>query len=216
MRDPPEGGCCKCIFSFTITLALTALFLWLSLRPSNPTFSINQFYVFTLNNNTNNNHTIFYDLKLNNNNNDKGIYYDALNLTFYYKFSNFSYYPIGSGNYTGFYQGHGKHTDRVGVVVMRSGVVVKWENDVFETVSKNGVVVFRVEVVTAVRFRIVFWKTKRRRFEVGSDLRVDDHGGLIKRKKNKGIKLSNGVGVIKEWFKLLISLISVVIVVLLW
>lgn len=58
--------------------------------------------------------------------------------------------------------------------------------------AANGSALFRVELTTAVRYKIIFWKTKRHRLVVGADLQVNDDGSLVKRKKKKGIKLSSG------------------------
>lgn len=62
-----------------------------------------------------------------------------------------------------------------------------------------------MELATAVRFKIIFWKTKRHRLVVGADLQVNDQGSLVKRKKNKGIKLSSQAAAkfkVKSWFHL--------------
>lgn len=190
-RSEPEQSCGRCCCSFIFTSGLTALFLWLSLRSSSPTCSIEQFDAFALNKTSNSttqtkttNHSLFYDLKLKNRNKDMGVYYDALNLTFYYASK-----PIGNTTYPAFYQGHQKDTNRIGSFDATRGV--NWENAT-AAVSTNGSAVFRVELATAVRYKIIFWKTKRHRLVVAADLHVNDQGSLVKRKKNKGIKLSSG------------------------
>ncbi|XP_021755852.1 protein NDR1-like [Chenopodium quinoa] len=189
-----EGSCCRCCCSFIFTIGLTALFMWLNLKPSNPVYSIENFNVFALNKTANNsiyyknNHTIRYDFKLNNKENkDKGVYYDALNLTFYYydalnpSLANKTL--LGNDTITPFYQGHGKRTHRVRTIDAGG---VRWENATATTSF------FRVELNTTVRFKIVFWKTKRRhRFGLFADLHVDEQGSLLKRKK-KGIKFRSG------------------------
>ncbi|KAJ8420138.1 hypothetical protein Cgig2_033912 [Carnegiea gigantea] len=196
----PEQGCCRCCCSFIFTAGLTALFLWLSLRPSSPTCSIEQFDAFALNKTSNSttqtktktkttNHTLYYDLKLKNRNKDMGVYYDALNLTFYYASR-----PIGNATYPAFYQGHQKDTHRIGSFDATRGV--NWENAT-AVVSTNGSAVFRVELATAVRYKIIFWKTKQHRLVMAADLHVNDQGSLVKGKKNKGITLSSGAAKIK-------------------
>ncbi|KMS98507.1 hypothetical protein BVRB_4g092000 [Beta vulgaris subsp. vulgaris] len=208
-----ESSCCRCCISFIFTSGLTALFLWLSLRPSNPTCSIENFDVFILNKTANstfkNNHTILYDLKLNNKGNkDKGIYYDTLNLTFYYKPNLTLINTLGNATYVPFYQGYGKNTHRKGSIDARG---VKWENATATTA------VFRVELNTLVRFKIVFWKTKRHRLDLKADLLVNEQGSLIKRKKKKGIKLTSGVGNSMSCSKfMLLGVLGVLIFVHFW
>lgn len=180
-----SGGCCKCCFSFIVTLGLTALFLWLSLRNSNPTCSIQYFYIPALNKtlNSTQNTTINIHLKLDNGNKDKGINYDAVNLTFYYPPNN-TQHPIGNKTIRQFYQGHKKKATKKESVDTRG---VNWE-EVSRAVS-NRTVVFRVDLVTAVRIKIMWWRTKRRKLMVGGDVEVNDQGIKVKK---KGIKLKSG------------------------
>ncbi|KAK1360768.1 hypothetical protein POM88_045242 [Heracleum sosnowskyi] len=49
MSDRANRSCCNFCCTFIFTSGLTALFLWLSLRPSNPTCSIQHFDVPALN-----------------------------------------------------------------------------------------------------------------------------------------------------------------------
>ncbi|KAL0306417.1 UNVERIFIED_CONTAM: hypothetical protein Sradi_6059000 [Sesamum radiatum] len=62
--------------------------MWLSLRTSKPTCSIQDFYIPALNRSDNstatrNNHTIRFDLKLDNGMKDKGVHYANISLTFF-------------------------------------------------------------------------------------------------------------------------------------
>ncbi|CAK9150285.1 unnamed protein product [Ilex paraguariensis] len=186
MSDSDGGGCCRCCCSFILTSGLTALFLWLSLRTSNPKCSIQNFYVPALNKtlNSTTNHTIFFDLKLDNTNKDKGVHYDAVNLTFYYG-PNVSFLI---GNYTvhGFYQGHGKNTHRKYLLDTRG---VPWD-EALKAVSNGSLAVFRVDLVTAVRFRIIGFKTKRHKLDLKANVEVDGTGDKLKKKK--GIRLKSG------------------------
>ncbi|KAL2943833.1 Protein NDR1 [Bienertia sinuspersici] len=206
-----DTSCCRCCCSFIFTLGLTALFLWLNLKTNNPTCSIENFDVFVLNKTApnfiiKNNHTIRYDLKLNNKNNkDKGIYYDTLNLTFYHK-PNTSLITLGNATFDPFYQGHEKSTHRINTLDARG---VKWENATAVTAK------FRVELNTSVRFKIVFWKTKRRRLELGADLEVNDQGSLVKKKK-KGVKLTSGATNNKGCYFELLPYLSVFILFCFW
>lgn len=187
-----EGGCCRCLCSFILTTGLTALFLWLSLRGSNPKCSIQDFYVPALNLSANStvrssNHSIYFDLKLDNGMKDKGVRYDDINLTFYYSPNHTNYNNLPIGNYTinRFYQGHGKDTHRKALVETRG---VPWAN-ASETVSSNGTVVFRLDLSTKVRYKILFWYTKKHKFTVGANVDVNATGQKVNSKK--GIRLKS-------------------------
>ncbi|PIA31904.1 hypothetical protein AQUCO_04700042v1 [Aquilegia coerulea] len=179
----PEGGCCRCCTGFIFTSGLTALFLWLSLRPDSPTLSIEDFYLPALNKTLNDtsNTTISFDFKLNNPNKDKGIYYNALNLTIYYS-HNFSLLPVANYTIPRFYQGFKKKAHRKQTVPT---VGLPLDDAIREDLK-----VFRVDVKTAVRYKIIFWKTKHHSIKVGSNLTVNDMGALVKKKK-KGVKLKS-------------------------
>ncbi|CAK9182914.1 unnamed protein product, partial [Ilex paraguariensis] len=185
MSDYGGAGCCRCCFSFLLTSGLTTLFLWLSLHTSKPVCSIQDFYVSALNKtlNSTSNHSIFFDLKLENQNIDKGVYYDAINLTFYYG-PNISL-PIANYTVSGFHQGHKKYTHRKDLVDARG---VPWD-EVFRGVSNGSVAVFRVDLATTVRFKVISWKTKRHKLDLKGNVKVDDSG---KKVETKGIKLKNG------------------------
>ncbi|XP_021755507.1 protein NDR1-like [Chenopodium quinoa] len=177
------GGCCGVI----TTVAISAILFWfLIIRTSKPVCSIEEFDIFSLTNSTNNvihhnntshyNNTISYDLKLNNKNHNKGIFYDAVDVTFYYKSKSYS---IRNDTFPPFYQGRLKSTHRYGKFDVRG---VKWENE-------TAPVMFKVELKTAVRFKNTIWKTHRHQVVVEADLKVNSEGSLIKGKGNKGIVL---------------------------
>ncbi|XP_048497853.1 protein NDR1-like [Beta vulgaris subsp. vulgaris] len=175
---------CKKCCSYIFSLGLTALSLWLLLYQKTPTCSIEQFDVFALKEttttNNNNSNNVHYDLKLKNRIINKGIYYDTLNVTFYEK-NNF----IGNAIFSPFYQGYHKGTHRVGDIEARG---VQWEN------VTAAMMVFRVELATAVRYKHLLWKSKRHHLVVGADLKVNDQGSLVKGKGNKGITLISKAG----------------------
>ncbi|KAK6154402.1 hypothetical protein DH2020_008650 [Rehmannia glutinosa] len=186
-KPPPpmaeNGGAGECCCSFIFTSGLTALFMWLSLRTYKPTCSIQHFYVPALNKSDNSsaNHTIFFDLKLDNNMKDKGVHYDNINLTFFYT-QNDSRLLIANYTVPAFYQGHGKKARRKNLVEA-SGA--PWA----AAVSNGSTVGFRVGLATRVKFKIMFWYTKRHSLVVGGDVAVDGSGGKVKK---KGIKLKSG------------------------
>jgi hypothetical protein len=191
MADGGDGDCCKCCCSFIFTSGLTALFMWLSLRTYKPTCSIERFYVPPLNLSGNstanrNNRTIDFDLKLKNGMKDKGVHYATINLTFSYILNN-SRQPIANYTLPEFYQGHEKKANRKQLV--RNISLMPWDAAI-DMVSNGSTVTFRVDLATRVKFKIMFWFTKRKSLVVGGDVVVDNSGGM--KKKKKGIKLKSG------------------------
>lgn len=167
--------------------------MWLSLRTSNPTCSIQSFYAPGLNQTLNKtgNTTIYFLLKFDNVNKDKRVYYDNVNLTVSYRTSiaqtvNASQ-VIKNLTIHSFKQGHNKKAKKNQSFVP-ADALFDWKAANRE-VSANGKVVFRVELATALRFKILAWKTKRHRFIVGADVEVNNQGA---KEKKKGIKLSGG------------------------
>ncbi|XP_058071052.1 protein NDR1-like [Magnolia sinica] len=174
-----SSDCCRWCIGFQFTLGLTALFMWLSLRPSKPTLSIEKFYVPALNKTAISNlsavippvnTTVTFDLKLRNENKDKGVYYDDLNITLYYG-PNHS--VVGHMTLPSFYQGHKKTAHRNDG--LRAEGRAFWENAT-RTVSEQNSTVFRVGLWTAVRYKIVGVKTKRHRFRLVADMKLNEEG----------------------------------------
>ncbi|KAF9588069.1 hypothetical protein IFM89_007310 [Coptis chinensis] len=186
MAEPQ--GCCSCCTGFIISLGLSALFLWLSLKPSKPTLSIEEFYVPALNKtaaNDTKSDIITFTLKLNNKaNKDKGVYYDALNVTLYHT-QNLSN-PVANVTIIPFYQGFKKHTSRK--INVTASKAMPWSTALNEV--SNGTV-FRVDLKTKLRYKIILFKTKRHSIMVGGNITVTDQGSMVKPKK-KGVKLSCG------------------------
>ncbi|KAJ7948479.1 protein NDR1-like [Quillaja saponaria] len=191
-----SDGCGRCCLSFILTLGLTALFFWLSLRTDKPKCSIEHFYVPALNKSLNSPHntSIYFMLQLNNPNKDKGIHYDNVNLTF--SVSNNpnatsvsnnpnTTHQIGNTTIVGFRQGHGKKAKKWNFTETNG---VNWT--AFRHVLNNSTVVaFRVDFATAVKYKILFWYTKRDGLKLRANVEVDSSGEKVPRKK--GIKLTS-------------------------
>ncbi|XP_031250116.1 protein NDR1-like [Pistacia vera] len=180
----PQGqeqrrGWCRCCCNLIFSLGLTSLFMWLNLRTSNPKCSIQDFYLPALNKSLNSPHntTLYFTLKLVNTNTDKGVYYDPVNFTIVNKANATDY--IGNYVVPKFYQGHKKKARKHGSVKVDKRVLSR-------VVFSDGTAIFRVDLATAVRFKIMAWKTKRHRIRVGADVMVNDHGTF----NEKNIKLS--------------------------
>ncbi|KAJ7981611.1 protein NDR1-like [Quillaja saponaria] len=180
-------GCCKCCCSFILTLGLTALFLWLSLRTDKPKCSIEYFYLPALNKSLNSqqNTSIYFILQLNNPNKDKGIRYENVNLTFSVLDNLNKTHQIGYKTIGGFYQGHNKKAKKKDFVETRgfNGTAVSGE------ALNNKTVVFRVDFATAVKYKILLWFTKRHKLMLGANVVVDSSGEKVDQKK--GIRLKS-------------------------
>ncbi|XP_040988438.1 protein NDR1-like [Juglans microcarpa x Juglans regia] len=180
----PAGGCCRCCCSFIFTLGLTSLFMWLSLRTNDPNCSVQNFYLPALNKtlNTPRNNTLIFMVRLDNTNKDKGVYYDNVSLTFYDSPNKSQSHLIGNYTIPGFHQGHHKKAEKSGETEVNMTLV-------FLAVAPNGTAEFRVDLATAVRFKILWWKTKKHRLTRGGSVLVDDKGAKVNK---KGIKLRSG------------------------
>ncbi|XP_062169277.1 protein NDR1-like [Alnus glutinosa] len=179
-------GCCKCCLRLMISIGVLSLVVWLTLRADKPKCSIQYFYLPALNKtlNTPTNSTLYFLLRLDNGNKDKGIYYDALNLTFHDNPNRSLSHLIGSHTIPGFYQGHQKKAKKGGDVQVNTTLVSR-------SGFPNGPAIFRVDLATAVRFKNIFWKwkTKRRQFVVAANVEVNDQGTKVNK---KGIRLKSG------------------------
>ncbi|XP_065864583.1 protein NDR1-like [Euphorbia lathyris] len=189
--------CSSC--SSLITLGFSGFFIWLALKVSKPKCSLQKFYIPSLNQtlNATGNATFFFQIKLQNPNRLKGIYYDAVNVTFLYRPTNNQ--SVGTFSIPGFYQGHRKKALKGGQL-NASGID---REAVFREVS-NGSAVFRVDLATAVRYKILAWKTKRHRITVGADLNISDQGTFINSDKDirltsNSAKIGNNFGKISNF-----------------
>lgn len=138
--------------------------------------------------NTPKNTTVYVTMRLENGNKDKGIHYDNVNL-------NLSYIPniseprsnvsLIDGNFIpAFYQGHKKKATKP---VNFSAEKLNW-TEVKRVFSTNKTVYFRLDLATAVRFKIMAWNTKRHKLMVGANVEVNDLGVKVNKKR---IKLGN-------------------------
>ncbi|KAI3459774.1 hypothetical protein Pfo_016437 [Paulownia fortunei] len=157
-----------------------------------PSCSIQNFYVPALNkfiNSTigisNTDTLLFFDLELRNAMDNKGVHYDAVNLTFSYG-TNTSM-AIGTYSVPGFYQGKGKKAQRRDVAMVTGSV--PWVEAAMRALSSGSTPDFRVGLVTKVKFNNYLWYSKKKRIVVGGMVEVDDSGRKVEKKH---VKLRSG------------------------
>ncbi|AES66886.1 hypothetical protein MtrunA17_Chr2g0319481 [Medicago truncatula] len=181
MASSKPNSCCSCCSGFIITIGLMALFIWLSLRVDEPKLYIDKIYLPALNKALNttakSNTTFTFLLKLVNPNKDKGIQYDPIHLNFTFYNTLNTTLPLGNVTVNGFYQGHEKKAKKNGVV--EAGVKNL-------TASVKGVVdgkvYLRVDYITAVKYKILVWYTKRDRLWGGANVEIGDSGEKMGKK----------------------------------
>ncbi|XP_010267775.1 PREDICTED: protein NDR1-like [Nelumbo nucifera] len=182
---PESPRCCRCCISFIFSAGLTTVFLWLNLHIDHPNYFIQNFQVPPLNLTAHDtrNATIAFNLKLANGNKDKGIYYDEVNIALYYGGINRTI-ALGNTSIPPFYQGHKKKAIKAQTMEARRFPL----QTALKEVSNNRTVVFQVDLATAVRFKTIWWKTKRHRMSVGGDVHVNREGMTA---DNKDIELKS-------------------------
>ncbi|RZC59727.1 hypothetical protein C5167_007027 [Papaver somniferum] len=187
-RNDEQPNCCRCCTGFLFSSGLTAVLLWLTLKPSSPKYSIESFYVPVLNKTstsqaTVNSTTISFDLRLKNENRNKGIYYDALDLTFFFYFpENSSFLRIGDITIPEFYQGHLKTAHRLESI---QSYGVSWKDAKTHGSSTK---MFRVDLDTRVRYKIMLSRTKRHRMRLGVNVTVNNEGA---KSVDRGLRFSS-------------------------
>ncbi|KAI3948753.1 hypothetical protein MKX01_022167 [Papaver californicum] len=185
--------CFILIIAIIFSVALIVLVIWFTIQPMKPHCSLEEFYIPGLNNASNdsqamNSTAISLELSFFNRNSEKSIYYDNLNMTLYYC-GNTLTLPIGNTSIPEFYQQH-RHTFHHAETIPTFGV--PWE-DVKMKVSNGSTAVFRVDLVTNVRYRNGIWKTRRHELRLGVNVTINDQGMkavnhslrlLVSKKKN--------------------------------
>ncbi|CAH9063310.1 unnamed protein product [Cuscuta epithymum] len=111
------------------------------------------------NNNNNNSRRLFFSLRLHNKMKLMSVKYDDLQLSFF-----FGGMPIGNATLPGFEQPRGHTTSKAGTVY----VVDPPQGPVLLEAAAEAAVVLRVDLVTVVRYKSLFWYGKRRPFTVSN------------------------------------------------
>ncbi|QCE09396.1 protein NDR1-like [Vigna unguiculata] len=145
------------------------------MRVDEPHLYLEKIYIPTLNKTLNpspGNTTILFTLRLANRNKDTGIKYDDVQLTFKVFVSNNTTRPLGNATVQRFYQGRNKKASKRGS--LNGGGIL--------TTTVAGKVVYRVDFTTAIKYKIVWWYTKRHRLWGGASVEMNDSGSKVNRK----------------------------------
>ncbi|KAL2244891.1 NDR1/HIN1-like protein 2 [Sesamum indicum] len=150
--DRDQLGMYCWFFSVVTVLSMAGVVSWLSLTPKNPGFRVSDArfpdsrnHSMHLNVSVPNN-SIIFDLEISNPNKRMGIYYSGINLAL---FSGGG--VVGTNSIPAFYQGY-RNTTLFQILIHAS--------QQFWQATNAGKVDFMVRVETAVKFRIIKWKTK--------------------------------------------------------
>lgn len=185
--------CFLCIFLLLgFVFGLILFFSWISVNivSSGASFYVQKFYVPALNatarNYTSVNQTsINFLLEFVNFQQQFGIYYDDLNVTFYYgrhrslRIASYGWYGFHQAAESATYSDHS------------SGTTIQTRGVPWETIPRNGSSAdFRVDLATAVRYSQRFFTGKRRKVRVRAIVEVNDTTGL--KIKKKSIRLKSG------------------------
>ncbi|KAL3347225.1 hypothetical protein AABB24_021086 [Solanum stoloniferum] len=101
---------------------------------------------------------------------DKAVRYDNITLSLYYG-TNTSY-PLGNYTFAKFKQGKDKEASKAGMIEAHN---MPWD-DAIKAVSNNSKAIIRVDVRTKIRYKIIFWYTKRHNYVVENKVEIDDSG----------------------------------------
>ena len=168
------------ILQIVALLGLLVFFVWLSLLPIPPTYTIVQFSVPTPNNsNTTStvnqggqNGTALFELDIDNRNKDSGIYYDDTLLTIYYGQD-----TLGQKTISSFYQKKGKSTQIFDHMNVDAHVWKKLIN-----IISNSTAELKVSVVTKIRYRS-WWTSKHQGINLHGKLPIGSDGNISGKKK---------------------------------
>ncbi|KAI6703994.1 hypothetical protein NL676_013130 [Syzygium grande] len=161
-------------------LAILAFCIWLSLRPSHPSFTVVNLSVPTSNNIQNGSTSLTYELDIQNPNKDSGVYYDDILMSFFFRKD-----AIANDVITSFFQGK-DNTLRV-----RHDAVAKdmriW-SDVGRAVT-NATAKLKVSLATRVRYKTWGKKSKHHGLNFEGVVPLGSDGKISGKKKKKKIKL---------------------------
>ncbi|XP_030533377.1 protein NDR1-like [Rhodamnia argentea] len=173
-------------------LAIIAFCIWLSLRPSNPSFAVVDLSVPNSNNIQNGSTLLTYELEIQNQNKDSGVYYDDILMTFFFEQD-----AVADDVISSFYQGKDK-TLRVRRDVRAKDMRV-WSG--VARAMANATAKLKVSLATRVRYKTWGKKSKHHGMSLEGVVPVGPDGKISGKKKKKKIKLHHVSGKRKAFKK---------------
>lgn len=185
VHDSFTSRLCKLICAIFLTLVLAvgliSFILWLSLRPHRPRFRVQEFVVVGLGQGIDITQ-IQFNASARNANNNIGVHYDSMDGSIFYKDQSIGSKPL----LFPFYQGPKSTTDVEGTIT----VTTLKENGQRWTEIMNErniarVVVFRLEIVSIIRFQISKWHSRPHRMHANCEVSVGPDGVILPISKDK-------------------------------
>lgn len=185
VHDSFTSRLCKLLCAIFLTLVLVvgliSFILWLSLRPHRPRFHIHEFVVVGLGQGSDITQ-IQFNASARNANHNIGVHYDSMDGSVFYKDQSIGSKPL----LFPFYQGP-KNTTAVGDTIT---VTTLKENGQRWTEIMNerrmaGVVVFRLEIISIIRFQISKWHSRPHRMHANCEVSVGPDGVMLPLYKDK-------------------------------
>ncbi|XP_073158113.1 NDR1/HIN1-like protein 3 [Henckelia pumila] len=173
---------CAIVLTLLFLVGIITFILWLSLRPHRPRFHMEDFSIPAFSQDGGfQNMQIIYNVTARNANQNIGVYYDSTQLTVYYQDQSIGGSPVLSS----FYQ-EPKNTTIVAGTLSGAALTVsseRWQQ--LMAARGQGQVVFRVDVVSVIRFKISSWDSKHHKMHADCPVGVGPDGLILPIYKDK-------------------------------
>ncbi|EOY28596.1 hypothetical protein QUC31_013128 [Theobroma cacao] len=173
---------CAIFLSLLLCVGIVMFILWLSLRPHRPRFHIMEFTVPGLAQPSGfENAQITFNVTARNPNQHIGIYYDSMVGSIYYKDQRIGSTPLLDP----FFQ-EPKTTTIVYRTFDTATLTVnsnRWKE--FMDDRQQGMVVFRLDITSVIRFKVSTWDSKHHKMHVNCDVAVGPDGMILPTSKDK-------------------------------
>ncbi|MFS8025942.1 putative Late embryogenesis abundant protein, LEA_2 subgroup [Helianthus anomalus] len=168
---------CSVFLSLLFIVGLITFILWLSLRPHRPRFHVHEFSFPSLAQDSGlASAQVTFNVTARNPNLNIGIYYDAMHIILYFQNQNIGEEPALMG---AFYQSPKTTTILHGTLSGTKLVVdeARWAQ--FVAARMRGSVNFRLEVSSAIKFKVAGWESKKHKMHANCEIGVGPDGMLI-------------------------------------
>ncbi|KAL6990832.1 hypothetical protein U1Q18_008953 [Sarracenia purpurea var. burkii] len=173
---------CAIFLALLFLVGIIVFILWLSFRPHRPKFHVRGFLVPGLDKAHGfENARVIFNVTDRNPNRKIGIYYDAMQVTLFYKGQSIG----GTSLSFPFYQ-EPKNTTMLSSVLGRATLTVnnqRWME--FRNDLTGGMVVFRIRITSTIRFKVSKWDTKSHRMHANCKVGVGPDGSILASYKDK-------------------------------